>query len=936
MKIKKVGILDPTGKYPNPITGQPYSDVYRHIAETGSPNLKKGSPGKGWQYFTTYKDRNRFFKMVYDNQAVLVISGTGTGKTVMMPKLLLHYFDYKNPIIVTVPTRKAIESAAQYSALCSDVDYGKEVAMCHGDLRREDYPELTKILYATDGYVSGLINSDDLLSKYYGIIIDEAHTRGTNIDMLLSSVVEIAKVRPEFKIVVMSATVDPTIFKNFFIKNEITYELYELPGVPNFPVEDIFNRQDLKINDLQGEKMLDEIDVWLKREKLGNIVAFVTSEGKGAQMKKKLETRMFKNPSAYPNIPFVCIIGGKTGDAEKEIALGDKPTTDIPHGPYGQYHRRVIFATNAIEFSVTISDGVLAVIDSGLKYNVYYDYQLNCSVRKNDIVAQSNIKQRCGRTGRKAPGTCVRMYTKKTYDNFMEFELPKILTEDINEDIVRILNIERTNTFKKCNEFLDMMITPIPAINRRVLFRNLYQHNLINRSGMLTNLGRMTCNMMISGVNDFRFKKMLIASYYFNCVGEVIKIICILSKINTYGDLITPDKNKFPERDDQTEIINKVIKNFSHSSGDFVTLLNIYNATNYYIDDEEKRKLFCYENHINYQRIEYIDEMYNGMIGGPIEQGEFQKCLPLIILLEQFNVIGSEPHKKRLEYYKREYMNNPGDFMLRGGDKSKAKSVKKQSKKKQTLKKQSKKKQTFKKKSFKKQPFKKKSFKKQPFKKKFNKKRIPRDQMEKELAKIKTYKKPSKAPPDFRKFYVKKKDKKLNKEIEMKNKLAKSPHNVKKSPNQISQNKYNKQQKKPKRKANIELLKQGSIILNGITLENLEEKHSIKPFKNKIDNILACIFFGFTTTVGLQIKKKEPYYITKNTPSLMEVDLRKMENCALNWYEDTPELIVYNQLSKTDMGVEIGFTNKLTKSILNAFNLTYILPKENKTLKSSK
>ena len=68
----------------------------------------------------------------------------------------------------------------------------------------------------------------------------------------------------------------------------------------------------------------------------------------------------------------------------------------------------------------------------------------------------------------------------------------------------------------------------------------------------------------------------------------------------------------------------------------------------------------------------------------------------------------------------------------------------------------------------------------------------------------------------------------------------------------------------------------------------------------------------------------------------MEVDLRKMENCALNWYEDTPELIVYNQLSKTDMGVEIGFTNKLTKSILNAFNLTYILPKENKTLKSSK
>ena len=58
-----------------------------------------------------------------------------------------------------------------------------------------------------------------------------------------------------------------------------------------------------------------------------------------------------------------------------------------------------------------------------------------------------------------------------------------------------------------------------------------------------------------------------------------------------------------------------------------------------------------------------------------------------------------------------------------------------------------------------------------------------------------------------------------------------------------------------------------------------------------------------------------------------------MENCALNWYDENPDLIVYNQLSKTDMGVEIGFTNKITKNILNKFNLTYILPKENKSTK---
>ena len=83
---------------------------------------------------------------------------------------------------------------------------------------------------------------------------------------------------------------------------------------------------------------------------------------------------------------------------------------------------------------------------------------------------------------------------------------------------------------------------------------------------------------------------MIIASYYFGCVGEILKIVSILGAVGKgYVDLIRPDPKKFSERDDSNEIINAVIKKFSHSSGDYLTLLNIYNSTLHYMDNEEQR-----------------------------------------------------------------------------------------------------------------------------------------------------------------------------------------------------------------------------------------------------------------------------------------------------------------------------------------------------------
>ena len=587
-----------------------------------------------------------------------------------------HYYDYKHPIIVTIPTKKAIDSAAFYAAKCMDVELGYEVAYAHGDEQVQYSPERTKLLYATDGYISALIQGDPLLSNYSAILIDEAHTRGENIDILLANVAQIALQRPEFKIIPMSATIDPKVFIDFFKRAGLKYDLYELPGVPNFPVEHIFNTKSLKTNEVQGDPMLDKIEDLLMKD-TGNIVAFVSSEPQGEKNKRALNARLIKNPNKYPNIPLIGTLGSKTSDVQKNIMLGKTKLETLPAGPFGKYKRRVIFATNAVEFSVTFEDDCKFVVESGVKFGVYYDFNLNCTKMEPQFVAKSNIDQRCGRTGRASPGTCIRMYSKQQYEDFLDFEIPPILLADISDKILGFLNIERTNDYKKCITFLDSMIAPIPEKNKSVMFKNLIEHNLINLKGKLTPLGIMVNNLKEPSSASYTHKKLIIASYYFNCMGNALKLVCILTNINQYGDLITPDKEVFLDRQESSPLVNKTVNKFAHPSGDFLTLLRIYDSTLEYMDDIKQRKKFCKENHINYKTIEKIDELYFSLTSS--SEGTIMDLIPFITILNLFDVTNSPKHAKLLEYYRLEEYRDPLKFiMMKGsGRKSSSKKTKK-------------------------------------------------------------------------------------------------------------------------------------------------------------------------------------------------------------------------------------------------------------------
>ena len=687
MIFKKIGILDPEGKYPNPYTGKPYSDLYKHIAEHAAPILTVNNPGSGWRYNRTYLERNKFFKMMADNQAILVVAGTGVGKSVVMPKLASHFFDYKGKILFSIPTIKAVVSSAKYAALCLDVEYGYEVAVRTAEIDDEFDPNRTKYLYATDGFISSKIKSDPLLSEYSAIFIDEVHTRGLNIDILLSSVSEIAKVRPDFKIIAMSATVDPSIFEKFFRKAEIKYELYEIPGVEsNYVVEHIFNKNKLKsISDYQGQPMVDKVVELLKTTKVGNILCFVSSGSAGKKNIKALETifENSKNPlGEFNTIPWLGLLESKTDENIASICKGEIKLEDVPAGKYGKYIRSVVFATNAVEFSVTFKS-LDYVIESGLRWAVEYDSKQNCIVMGNELTAQSNIKQRCGRTGRTGPGTCIRMYTKDEYNKMLEFAIPPILKTDMTNEIINFMYLERTNTFSKCNEFLNNMITPLPDNSKKIFFNNLLEQDIMGLNGKLTALGKMISQ--IKSPIDFKLKKMIIASYYFEAHREIIPLIAIMNVIIKGLDdfFIDPEiilgvfegnRNEKQQRLSEIKINN--LKPFVHSSGDHITMLNIYLSTLKYTEINERKK-YCVTKNINYNTILKIDESVAELIGDKYTDGVFKNILPLIILLELFDVQNSLEQKKILKQMKLEYAYNPVQFYLAGGkskNKSKSKS----------------------------------------------------------------------------------------------------------------------------------------------------------------------------------------------------------------------------------------------------------------------
>lgn len=170
MNNLKIGILDPEGKNKNPLNGNEYSETYKKLSSL-------------WKEYPAYEKADEILKLINELEILLVIWGTGWGKTVLLPKFVLHHFKYDGKIAITLPKQIITKWAAEFWALTLDVELGKEVGYVFkwDSNRSKD----TKLLYATDGTIVSMLLKDPEINNFDAIIIDEAHERKVQIDLLL-------------------------------------------------------------------------------------------------------------------------------------------------------------------------------------------------------------------------------------------------------------------------------------------------------------------------------------------------------------------------------------------------------------------------------------------------------------------------------------------------------------------------------------------------------------------------------------------------------------------------------------------------------------------------------------------------------------------------------------------------------------------------------
>jgi HrpA-like RNA helicase len=585
--MNNIGILDPNGVNINPINSKPYSQSYKDIRERTK-----------WDKLPAYENRIEIINDCSSNQVILVISGTGSGKTVLIPKFALHAIGYDSHIIVTLPKQIIAKSAAEFAAATLDVELGKEVGYQYKGSDKKNRGDNPVLLYATDGTLVSFLQTDPLLLSYDAVIIDEAHERKIQIDLLLYLLKNVLAKRPEFKLIIMSATIDETIFESYY--NEFKFKTINIGGKTNYPITSIFdsNMSDPNSYEQKGmaiiKKIIDENSKIDSKTKINDILFFVTSHNETIDIAKKLTL-------IYPQKKIIPVYSGISDDVQDELQNKQN------------LMQRIIISTNVAESSLTV-DGIKYVIDSGYELKSYDDPKYRGKVLEKQLITLAQAMQRMGRSGRTQPGVCYHLYSKSEFDSMIKFPLPAIRTTDITTECIRLLVDSPSKTIKELLTMLSSFIeAPREAFIRRAV-ENLKQMSLLKDCELekctLNELGELVGKLQLDPYQSLT----LILSYELRCFREcLLCITCIEVTKGSIGELFHKTPDPVSSRDLYLKYITKRNK-FNNSNGDHLTMMNI--IENYlkmkekYKGDYDKLKEWAYTNFLKIGSLEKINEGY--------------------------------------------------------------------------------------------------------------------------------------------------------------------------------------------------------------------------------------------------------------------------------------------------------------------------------------
>ena len=370
-----------------------------------------------------YNQKQRILDALEQHQVIVVESPTGSGKTTQIP-IILHEAGYtaKGVVGVTQPRRIAAVGVCRYISRQLQVPVG---GFAGYKMRFEDVtgPD-TRLKILTDGTLLQEMKGDPWLSRYSVILIDEAHERTLNIDFILGLVKGILPHRPELKIIISSATLNPKAFSDYFDGCPMVSI-----DTPVYPVEVLYDPPPIEGDeDILISKIVTSVEKIASNggtaDGGGDILVFCTGEKMIKETVAKLTGGTLRR-SLY-----VMPLYGRLSSEEQERVFDPAPAGLI----------KVIVSTNIAETSVTI-DGVTAVVDSGLAKMNFYNPRTYTSALVETPISQASANQRRGRAGRTQPGVCYRLYPEDAFKERPEYTQEEIYRTDLAEVVLRMAEI---------------------------------------------------------------------------------------------------------------------------------------------------------------------------------------------------------------------------------------------------------------------------------------------------------------------------------------------------------------------------------------------------------------------------------------------------------------------------------------------------------------
>ena len=515
----------------------------------GAPEWKKKAENKTLSYgiisnksikeqresLPVYRLKKELMEAITNNQLLVVVGETGSGKTTQMTQYMVELgLGKKGMVGCTQPRRVAAVSVAKRVAEEYGCSLGEQVGY---SIRFEDVtsPE-TIIKYMTDGMLMREYLADNDLNRYSALMLDEAHERTIHTDVLFGLLKDLCRRRPELKIIVTSATLDAEKFSNYFFQCPI----FTIPG-RTFPVEILYVKEPEP--DYLEAAIITVMQIHLDQP-AGDILVFLTGQEEIDTCCETLYNRMQALSDLAPELIILPVYSALPSEMQSRI---------FEPAPPGA--RKCVVATNIAEASLTI-DGIYYVIDPGFCKQKAFNPKLGMDSLIVTPISQASAKQRAGRAGRTGPGKCFRLYTEQAFKNEMiSTNIPEIQRSNLGNVVLQLkaMGINDMIGF----DFLD----PPPVATLIGALESLHALGALDDEGLLTRLGRKMAEFPL----EPSLSKMLILSVDLGCSEEILTITAMLSVENPF----------YRPRDKQAQADLCKAK-FHQAEGDHLTLLTVY------------------------------------------------------------------------------------------------------------------------------------------------------------------------------------------------------------------------------------------------------------------------------------------------------------------------------------------------------------------------